>query len=154
MRVLQAGDPHAAIWHFHPAPNGLAFWTRRQAHETAIHRVDAQSVTGTPSVIDPRFAADGIDELLYGFFARPGRVRNSKSYAISLHAVDIDQQWLVTVGPEGTETVSRTGPADVAVHGPAADLYLLLWNRRSTDGLQITGAEPALDHWRAHAQVH
>jgi uncharacterized protein (TIGR03083 family) len=154
MRVLQSGDPHAAIWQFHPAPNGLAFWTRRQAHETAIHRVDAQSIAGPPGPIDPRFAADGIDELLYGFFARPGRVRSPKSYAIALHPTDLGRHWLVTVGPEGTETVDRAGPADVAVQGPTADLYLLLWNRRDADGLQVTGAAPALAHWRTHAQVH
>jgi uncharacterized protein (TIGR03083 family) len=153
MRSLQGGDPHATIWHFLPAPNGLAFWTRRQAHETAIHRVDAQSVTGATSSIEKRFAADGIDELLYGFFARPGRVSSPQSYAIALHPTDIDRHWLVTVGPEAAETTDRTGPADVAVHGSAADLYLLLWNRRDTDGLKITGAEPALAHWRANAKV-
>ena len=26
----------------------LAFWARRQAHETAVHRVDAESALGAP----------------------------------------------------------------------------------------------------------
>ena len=29
-----------------PAPNTIAFWQRRQAHETAMHRVDAQLAAG------------------------------------------------------------------------------------------------------------
>ena len=31
---------------FMPAPSSLAFWARRQAHETAIHRADAESAAG------------------------------------------------------------------------------------------------------------
>ena len=41
-------------------------WARRQAHETAIHRVDGESalgaLSGTP--FEPSFGADGVDELL------------------------------------------------------------------------------------------
>ncbi|MER6443505.1 hypothetical protein ABT275_45720 [Streptomyces sp. NPDC001185] len=37
-------------WTFNPArvPSPLAFWTRRQAHETAVHRYDAEAATGRP----------------------------------------------------------------------------------------------------------
>jgi uncharacterized protein (TIGR03083 family) len=40
--VLAAADPAVRCWTFLPAPSPLAFWARRQAHETAIHRADAQ----------------------------------------------------------------------------------------------------------------
>ena len=35
-------------WTFLPAPSPRAMWARRQAHETAIHRVDAQLAAGLP----------------------------------------------------------------------------------------------------------
>ena len=53
---------------FLPAPSPLAMWARRQAHETSIHRCYAESATGATTGFDPTFAADGIDELLYGFY--------------------------------------------------------------------------------------
>jgi uncharacterized protein (TIGR03083 family) len=155
MQVLTDGDPLAEIWRFLPgSANGLTFWARRQAHETTVHRVDAQSIAGAITPVEPRFAVDGIDELLYGFFARAGRVHSPQSYAIALHPGDVeDRHWLVRVGPDGVSTTDDTGPADCAVHGPASDLYLLLWNRRDTAGLSVTGAAPVLDHWRENARV-
>ncbi len=58
------------------APAPREFWARRQAHETTIHMVDAQSALlgRVPSTdeagISSAFAADGLDELLRGFFTR------------------------------------------------------------------------------------
>nr|WP_242384297.1 maleylpyruvate isomerase N-terminal domain-containing protein [Thermobispora bispora] len=60
VRTLKDADPDLECWAFLPAPSPLAFWARRQAHETAIHRVDAELAAGhaiTP--FDPAFAADG-----------------------------------------------------------------------------------------------
>ncbi len=37
-------------WTFLPAPSPRAMWARRQAHETAIHRVDAQLAAGLPAL--------------------------------------------------------------------------------------------------------
>jgi uncharacterized protein (TIGR03083 family) len=146
--ALRAAPADLACWSFLPAPSPLAFWARRQAHETAIHRVDAEQAAGAGvSPLPPSFAADGIDELLTGFLARnmrrghwqagPGR--------LGIHARDGQAQadWLVTSGP-GESSVSRgAGPADCDVTGPAAGLYLALWNRGPVAGLTVTG-DPAL----------
>src|SRR5579859_3729716 len=43
VQALRTADPDLVCWTFLPAPSPLAFWARRQAHETAIHRVDAES---------------------------------------------------------------------------------------------------------------
>ena len=57
-----------------PAPR--VFWTRRQAHETTMHMVDALAASlgrvPTPSEVglDVDLAIDGLDELLRGFFTR------------------------------------------------------------------------------------
>lgn len=55
-------------------PSPRVFWARRQAHETTVHAVDAQSAelgrapTAAEAGIDLDVAVDGIDELLTGFF--------------------------------------------------------------------------------------
>lgn len=44
--TLSAAPPDVECWSFLPAPSPLAFWARRQAHETTVHRVDAESALG------------------------------------------------------------------------------------------------------------
>jgi len=53
------------VWTPVAAASATLFWARRQAHETAIHGVDAQLAAGY-GVRDfaPEFAADGVAELL------------------------------------------------------------------------------------------
>jgi len=40
--ALSAAPPDLRCWTFLPAPSPLAMWARRQAHETTVHRVDAE----------------------------------------------------------------------------------------------------------------
>lgn len=60
VQALRDADPDLACWTFLPAPSPLAFWARRQAHETGIHRVDAEGPTASITPFPPAFAADGI----------------------------------------------------------------------------------------------
>jgi hypothetical protein len=39
------------------------------------------------------------------------------------------------------------------VRGSAADLYLLVWNRRDLAGHDVTGNASLLDLWRSSVQV-
>ena len=146
VHALSAAPPDLGCWAFLAAPSPLAFWARRQAHETAIHRVDAEQAAGraSASAFEPAFAANGVDELIMGFLARnigrgswPGL-----DGSLAIHAADGPAggaDWLVTGGP-GEPGVSRgPGPAGCDVTGPARDLYLTLWNRRPPDGLHVTG---------------
>jgi hypothetical protein len=43
--------------------------------------------------------------------------------------------------------------ADGTVRGRASDLYLLLWNRGSTDALEVDGDAALLDLWRQSVRV-
>lgn len=130
----------------------LEFWARRQAHETAIHRVDAESPLGLIPHLETRFAADGLDELINGFAARSGgRLRADPPVTLMIAPSDAPACWRVRVGPEGREVITSsavTGDADLTVRGPAADLYLLLWNRGGTDRVDLDGDGSLLDLWR------
>ena len=53
-----------------PATPRLLFWARRQAMETTVHRVDAESALGRCTPLAPDIALDGIDEFLTGFLPR------------------------------------------------------------------------------------
>ncbi|MFH0517547.1 maleylpyruvate isomerase family mycothiol-dependent enzyme [Streptomyces sp. M41] len=142
-------------WHFLPAPSPLAFWARRQAHETAVHRFDAEAARGgEPSGIDAAFAADGIDELLCAFHARPkSRVRSADPRVLRVRATDIeDAVWTVRLSQE-PPVAERTdaGQADCEIAGPAAQLYLSLWNRLPFP--QVTGDDSLAALWRDNSGV-
>jgi uncharacterized protein (TIGR03083 family) len=153
VNTLETADPSTQCWAFLPAPSPLAFWARRQAHETAIHRADAESISGTMTPVSSQFAADGVDELLKGFFRRPRRYRGDVPRSMVLEAVDAGRVWRMDLGPEGVLVGDEAGAADCLVRGTANDLYLLLWNRRDAAGLDVTGDPSPLAAWRDGATV-
>jgi uncharacterized protein (TIGR03083 family) len=144
--ALGSASPDLECWTFLAAPSPLAFWARRQAHETAIHRVDAELAAGLePSGSGAAFAADGIDELLTGFITRrKGGPAADATKALRVQCTDTDADWLVRVGPDGVTTVRHGGDGTCAVSGPASDLYVTLWNRRAASGLAVEGEEAVL----------
>jgi uncharacterized protein (TIGR03083 family) len=138
LSVLESTTDDVVAFAFLPAPNARTFWARRQAHETAIHRADAQSAVGAITAYDGAFAADGIDEMLRGFASRPGRVTAESEQQWLIDATDADQQWLVVVTPEGLSVSDELNTPDTALRGAASDLYLLLWNRGDASALDVT----------------
>lgn len=141
-------------WTFLPAESCLEFWARRQAHETAVHRVDAERASGAESPLPPAFAADGIDELLRGFAAHPRRGTNvDPPRTLLVSPTDTDGGWRFRLGPDRVVVLDDPGDADCEVRGAAHDLYLLLWNRRELDGLDVTGDPGALATWRETIRI-
>lgn len=153
VRALADADPDFEYWTFLKATTPLSMWARRQAHETAIHRVDAELVTGSAPLFPAVFAADGIDELLVSFITR----RRTKLTAdpprtLRVTAGDANGDWLVRIGPEGVITTAGA-KADATITGPASDLYLALWNRGGLDGLEIDGDHAVVDLFRDRVHV-
>ncbi|MFH8405658.1 maleylpyruvate isomerase family mycothiol-dependent enzyme [Streptomyces sp. NPDC018019] len=156
--VLRAAPADISCWTFLPAPSPLAFWARRQAHETAIHRADAEAALGagiTPSA--PGFAVDGIDELLIGMVARRHEaLRTDAPRTLRIRATgEATGTWTVHVS-DAPPRVERTPEApapdaaapDCVIEGPAPELYLALWNRHPLDGLTVTGDTSLAQLWR------
>jgi uncharacterized protein (TIGR03083 family) len=143
--ALEAAPEDLDCWTFLPAPSPRAMWARRQAHETAVHRVDAELATGTAAditALDPAFAADGVDELLSCFLPRPrSRLRADPPTSLGVTCSDTGSAWLLTIGAEGVTTTPAAPLDDAAcvVRAAAADLYLALWSRRAPDVLEAEG---------------
>ena len=154
--ALGSADPALACATFLPAPSPLAFWSRRQAHETAIHRADAElAAAGMVTPFEPGFAADGIDELVTGFAPRKKQSGQATTRTLQLHATDTGDRWHVIIGPDGTQGHRAPGQGGTVLSGPASELYLLLWNRRDagTPAVTIAGDPAGLRLWQDTVQV-
>ncbi|WP_037676216.1 maleylpyruvate isomerase family mycothiol-dependent enzyme [Streptomyces griseus] len=152
--TLSAAAPDTECWAFLPAPSPLAFWRRRQAHETAVHRYDAESaLSGAPHPIGTDFAVDGIDELLRGFHTRPkSRVRTDEPRLLRVRATDADAVWTVRLSSEPpAATRGESGDAECELSGPAEQLYLALWNRVSVP--TVTGDASLAAFWRETSAI-
>ncbi|MEV7867509.1 maleylpyruvate isomerase family mycothiol-dependent enzyme [Streptomyces sp. NPDC088124] len=171
--ALDAAPADLDCWSFLPAPSPLAFWARRQAHETAIHRVDAESALGKGfSPVDAAFAADGIDELLRHFHARDrSRVRSDVPRVLRVRTTDTGDVWTVRITSDPVRTDHTKTPgtgadgngmgkakgeqatAECELSGPAEKLYLTVWNRLPLDAVTVTGDAALARMWRETSAV-
>jgi uncharacterized protein (TIGR03083 family) len=134
--VFGTTDQNQPTWTW-AAQQDVAFITRHQVQEAAVHRWDAQTAAGVDvDAIAPEVAADAIDEYLT--LSRPAFTRGGPPLpgSVHLHCTDIDGEWFVH--PEGqVEPIHAKG--DVALRGSASDLLLALYGRVSPDELDIIG---------------
>jgi uncharacterized protein (TIGR03083 family) len=148
--ALTSAPTDLDAWTFLPAPTPLLHWARRQAHETAIHRVDAEHAANNVTGFPAGFAADGIDEIVIAFVGRGGAPVEGDAPSMLVAPSDDPTRWGVTFESSGLRT--RADPdadrADLALRGAASDLYLTLWNRRTAEGSELEGDASLLDRWR------
>lgn len=149
--TLRTVDPAAPTWHPFPAALEAGVWPRRMAHETAVHRWDAEAAVGDPTTIDAEFASDGIDEYFElavpRLLDRPGTTAPTGSFHV--HCTDVDGEWLVRLddGRYRMDRVHQKG--DAALRGPAEALLLRLWGRRSPTSAELSpvGDDAVLADW-------
>lgn len=138
------------VWVF-GAQLPASFWARRMAHETLVHRADAQLAAGQPADIAPEWAADAIDEWLDvmsgPLSGRPDPRAEALPAGRTLHvhaalpAGEVQggpTEWLVSHGEDGVTVRREHAKADVALTGPADRLLLVLVRRLPADDPSIT----------------
>jgi uncharacterized protein (TIGR03083 family) len=159
--ALGDAGPDARLWT--PLGHGTAaFFARRFAHETAVHRADATLAAGLPWTLDPEIAVDALDEWLelaslpqmLDLF--PGRrALLGPGRTVHLHATDtppgLDAEWVVDLTGAVPTWRRAHEKSAVAVRAPLADLVLVVYGRRHVDdaAAQVFGDRELLDTWLA-----
>lgn len=154
--ALRSAPASLQVWTFVPAPSARLFWARRQAHETAIHRVDLQLAAGFGvEEFDADFAADGLDEALATLaphrFSCEG-VSGVRTIAIT--PLDANASWTLSLTSAGVHC--RPGAvdhADLSVFGLSSDLYRWAWNRIGDDEVSLRGDLGLADLWHTNFRV-
>ena len=150
--LAQAG-PDAQMW-CPVGEGGSAFYARRFAHETAIHRADAALALGIEFTMDADVAADAVDEwmelgsLPFHFEVHPWmRELLAPGRTIGLHATDIEARWLLDLTGDVITWRRADERAAAEVTAPVTDLLLMIYRRRPVGGLQVTGDDALVDFW-------
>jgi hypothetical protein len=133
------------------------WWLRRLAHETAVHRWDAEAAGAGPEAARPiarEAAADGIDEMFEVFLPLVAEDLRGEGETMHLHANDGPGEWQLSFDPDTVHVERTHGKGDVAVKGPASALLLILWNRLDLDtpGVEVFGDRAVADSWRQTAR--
>jgi len=154
VEVLDAAPADLECRTFLAAPSPLAMWARRQAHETAIHRYDAEQANGEPTAFMPEFAADGLDELLVAFGSRWSSYPVAETHTMRIDSVDTGDSWHLILEPDGITALRGSREAsDAIVSGTASDLYVALWNREDGAELSVQGDRSLLETWQTKSDI-
>ena len=132
LQVFADAEPHLAD-----------LWPRRMAHETTVHRFDAElAAYARGGGFDPDLAADGVGEVvehMLGLRAADEPLASARGDVL-VECTDTGDRWLVRLEPGAVRADRRDDRPrrfDARISGPAADLYLVLWGR-----LPLDPAEP------------
>lgn len=146
--TLTAADPEERVWTW-AAQKNVAFVRRRMAHETAVHRWDAESAAGDPGPLEAALAADGVDEFLDVFVPAQRQPFERMGESLHLHRIDGDGEWLVRFNPDGVSVQRSHAKGSVAVRAPASELLLLLWRRVGIEDVEVFGDRSLLSDFLA-----
>jgi uncharacterized protein (TIGR03083 family) len=128
LEALRASAPETPAWVWWRDGRTVGAIARHQVQEAAVHRWDAESVSGAPPALAPLIADDGVDEFLW--IARQLREPAPVTFVTTDSGRSISMS-------DATSTVT--------VSATASDLVLLLHRRISPDAVDVDGERAALD---------
>jgi hypothetical protein len=143
----------------------VAFWIRRMAQETAIHRIDAEQAAGPDvvpvSAVPDDLAVDGVDEVLTRFLGY-GSVAWADEFAQMKggHLAGQDGRDAIVVTAGQASWTVRPSPREVVVHDGGTDapraviegapdpVLRWLWGRAPDDAVRFSGDPAWTDYLR------
>jgi uncharacterized protein (TIGR03083 family) len=156
--TLRAAGRGLAVWC--PLEGGTtSFWARRFAHETLVHRADANLAAGTGFAVPEDVALDAIDEwmdldALPQHFERAPQKREllGPGRTLAFEATDTGAAWSVDLTGDVITWRRGNGRAAVTVRGSTTDLLLAIYRRKPVrgDGIEVLGDAELLDLWVSH----
>jgi len=159
--TLRAADPAAPMWAW-GKDHHVRWWSRRQLHETLVHRMDAELALGLVPTTTAAVASDAIDEFLVNLARAAHFSPNVKNLhgdgaRLVFRASDVDRAWAVVLHEDGFTVQDGAGaaPAAATLQGPALPLLLVIYRRAplGTPGVVQTGDPAVVDLWMANSAL-
>ncbi|MGH7921795.1 MAG: maleylpyruvate isomerase family mycothiol-dependent enzyme [Candidatus Dormibacteraceae bacterium] len=134
LRVLGGAEPAAHVWTWAAAQQDVAFITRHQVQEAAVHHWDAANAIGRPVAIGTPVAVDSISEFLTFSVSSDADPIDPPRPALegrfALRCTDADAAWTIFDGRSAGTVRFEHGVRDApALEAGASDLLLWLYRR-------------------------
>ncbi len=132
--TLRSADPAEEMWAW-GLDQHVRFWSRRQLHETLVHRMDLEISAQIEPNVDPAVAVDAVDEFLSNtekVAAHSPELAQLRGHGERLvfRVVESPTAWSITFAEDGFQVTKGDGTGEVEVTGPAKELLLVLVRRR------------------------
>lgn len=156
VKTLREADPDDEMWAW-GLDQHVRFWSRRQVHETLVHRIDVELAGRTEPTADFALASDAIDEFLSNIQkvtnASPETPLCGSGERLAFRAQDSNAVWSITLRDGGFDLMPAMGDYDAFVEGPSLELLLVIVRRRSIHeaSLSVTGDSDLADFWLANS---
>jgi uncharacterized protein (TIGR03083 family) len=159
VHTLRGADPDLGMWAWGP-DHHARFWSRRQLHETVVHRFDLELALGTGPSVDAAVATDGIDEFLVNLPSAAAFSPGVDELAglgsrLAFTALDGNRRWVVALDQRGVSLVDDGGEVDAELAAGAQELLLVLYRRRGIGeaAVSTTGDRALLEFWWEHSAL-
>ena len=145
VEALREADQTAPCWTWAGWQQDVAFITRHQVQEAAVHHWDAVNAAGGSLTFEPAVAADSIDEFLHFSVASDDDPDEPTTPpldgTLAFRATDTGDAWTLTDGarPGTARVTSGTTDGVPTLEATASDLILWLYQRTDLDTSAVPG---------------
>ena len=155
--TLLGADPQDEMWAW-GRDQHVRFWSRRQLHETLVHRMDLELAAQRSPRAETPVVIDAIDEFLCNFEndakKSPGRSSlRGNGEKLAFRPSDSQTMWLITFDEDGFRVSNDEADFDAELTGTSVDLLLVILGRRGVgEGpVELNGDRRIVDLWLAHS---
>ena len=151
--TLRSADPDEPMWAW-GVDQHVRFWSRRQLHETLVHRVDLELAKGVTSEVSADVAVDAVDEFLANLendrdVHLIARREHPDGERLQFRIAGGSEMWNVQLTASGFEFVDASPHADAVILADPAELLALLLRRRPAEEcvIAVEGDRSLVDYW-------
>jgi uncharacterized protein (TIGR03083 family) len=155
--TMLAANPDDEMWAW-GLDQHVRFWSRRQLHETLVHRMDLELAAQKSPRAESPVAIDAIDEFLsniekVGKHSPDLSLLRGHGEKLAFRVKDADTLWSITFGEDGFSVSSTDGTFDAELVGSPVDLLLVILRRREVDqgNVELKGDRQLVNFWLTHA---
>jgi uncharacterized protein (TIGR03083 family) len=154
VEALRSADPDDEMWAW-GTDQHVRFWSRRQLHETFVHRLDLELASGATSYIDLAVASDAIDEFLANMKADRDispRARDGRDAELfRIRSTAPAGYWSVRLSSDGYDFVDSVEEPDAELSGTSDEVLMVVLRRRALAGSEVTvsGDSSLAEYWLA-----
>jgi uncharacterized protein (TIGR03083 family) len=155
--TLLAADPNEPMWAW-GLDQRVRFWSRRQLHETLVHRMDLELAAHVTPRAEPAIALDAIDEYLSNIekIARHSPDLSSlrgHGEILAFRDGDSGSLWSITLGEDGFSVSDDEERFDAELVSDPVNLLLVILGRGSLDQeeVDVIGDRDLVEFWLDHS---